>query len=104
MTWLYIMELPEHKIMLYVAHPVADLFKQSFTRELDFVEEDRSNVFQARWVNNTSYNESDDEYWDEICYGCDTRIKYEGYCRVVICCNELYFSSFRIIDLSLIFR
>ena len=34
------MELPEHivnKIMLYVSHPVADLFKQSFTWELDLL-------------------------------------------------------------------
>jgi hypothetical protein len=43
-----------------------------------------------------------DVCWDEICYGCDTRMEYEGYYRVFICCNELLFSSFRIIDLSLI--
>ena len=47
MTSLYIMELPEHKIMLYVSHPVADLFKQSFTRELDLIKEDRNNLLQA---------------------------------------------------------
>jgi hypothetical protein len=99
MTSIYIMELPEHKIMLYVSHPVADLFKQPFTRD------------KIRWkkLEAACFKRGEsiigvimDVCWEEICYGCDTRMEYEGYYRVFICCNELLFSSFRIIDLSLI--
>lgn len=62
------MELPEHivnKIMLYVSHPVADLFKRSFTWELHLLKEDRSNFFQAWRINNCDFNESEDEDDDD---------------------------------------
>ena len=67
------MELPEHlvnKIMLYVSHPVADLFKRSFSLELDLLKEDRSNVFQAWRHNNKRYDDEDDDYDFRVCEVC----------------------------------
>ena len=86
------MELPEHivnKIMLYVSHPVADLFKQSFSWELQWFNEDGNNFYKAWRINTFGFIESEDENdYEDICYVCNCRMIYEDYCEDFVCWNE----------------
>jgi hypothetical protein len=92
MTDLYIMELPEHivnKIMLYVSHPVADLFKQEFIWELEWFNDGTNNFYKAWRINNCDFNESEDEdYQEDICFVCNHRMTFEDYCEDFVCWNE----------------
>jgi hypothetical protein len=86
------MELPEHiisKIMSYNSHPVADLFKQSFSWELQWLNEDGTNFYKAWRINSFKFIESEDEnYGEDICDVCNCRMVFEDYCEDFVCWNE----------------
>ena len=80
------MVIPEeifNKVMLYNSHPVADLFKQSFTWELNWFNDYGNNFYKVWRISNCDFNESED-----ICYLCNTIMIYEDYCEDFVCWNE----------------